>query len=108
MPDSNLASCKVSIKQVLVKKVLSNFKAFSVYNFVIFNILSLDVRGALMTSFYCTKMNPIASICMLPLTPPVEGPFLSFPPVPKPIPESQLLQSFSLLPRIPILALAGL
>ena len=60
---------------------------------------------------YWTKMYPIALMCWSPLSPPkvasLPHVFESscFPPVPKPILESHLSQSFSLFPRIPILAL---
>ena len=56
-------------------------------------------------------MYPIALMCWLPLSSRAVASLphvldsSCLPPVPKPIRESQLLQSFSLFPRIPILAL---
>ena len=60
---------------------------------------------------HCTKMYPMALMCLSPLSVSCLASFphvlesSCFPPVPNPILESQLPQSFSLLPRKPILAL---
>ena len=56
--------------------------------------------------FHCTKMYPIALICVLPYFASFPQVLESscFPPVPNPILESQVLQSFSLFPRIPMRA----
>ena len=59
----------------------------------------------------CTKIYPMALMCFSLLSAECVASFPHVlespgcPPVPNPILESQLLQSFSLLPRIPILAL---
>ena len=64
--------------------------------------------------FQCTKIYPMALMCFSPLSPEGVTSFphvlesSCFPPVPNPILESQLLHPFSLLPRIPILALEAL
>ena len=62
-------------------------------------------------SFHCTKMYPKALMCLSPLSGECLASFphvlesSGYPPVPNPILESQLLQSFSWLAVIPILAL---
>ena len=62
-------------------------------------------------STYWTKMYPIALMCWSPLSPPCWASLPHvlesslYPPVPNPILESQLLQTFWLLATIPILAL---
>ena len=63
--------------------------------------------------FHCTKMYPMALMCLLPLSASYSAsasfPHVlessGYPPVPNPILESQDSHSFSLLKRIPILAL---
>ena len=61
--------------------------------------------------YYWTNMYPIVLMCLFPLSGDHVASFphvlvsSSFPPVPNPILESQVLQSFCSLPRIPILAL---
>ena len=63
---------------------------------------------------YWTKMYPMALMCWSPLSPPVVASLPHvlesslYPPVPKPILESQLLQTFCSFPIIPILALEAL
>ena len=65
-------------------------------------------------STYWTKMYPIALMCWSPLSPPCWASLPHvlesslYPPVPNPILESQLLQTFWLLATIPILALEWL
>ena len=60
---------------------------------------------------YWTKMYPMALMCWSPLSPPVVASLPHvlesslYPPVPNPILESQLLQTFCSFPIIPILAL---
>ena len=59
---------------------------------------------------YCTRMYPMPGVRLSPLSPltyatlPHTTPSSRYPPVPNPILESQLLQSFSWLAMIPILA----
>ena len=70
------------------------------------------LRIKLYFSPHCTKINPIAFMCLVPLSAEYTASFphvlesSCFPPAPNPILESQLLHWASLLPRIPILTLA--
>ena len=63
------------------------------------------------SAFHCTKMYPMALICLLPLSPPCLASFphvflvSGYPPVPNPILESGEPQFLCSLPMIPILAL---
>ena len=77
-------------------------------------VVSLSIQQLLLKRLgefttQCTKMYPMALICLSPLSPPanVAIPHVfessGYPPVPNPILESQLWQSFSLLPMMPIL-----
>lgn len=81
-------------------------------NQAIASIDSLGDEDLHSVRFYCTRMYPMALMCLSPLSPETMASLphvlksSCFPPVPKPILESQVLQSFSLLPRIPILAFA--
>ena len=79
---------------------------------IFYHVLSINMEQKIQIfDRHWTKMYPMALMCLFPLS----GEYLaSFPqvlelswrpPVPKPTLESQLPQSFPLLPRIPILAL---
>ena len=74
--------------------VLCIFKAFGSAN--LSPVARLDA--------HCTNMYPMVFNCGLPWLPHVLE-SSAYPPLPNPILESQLAQSFSLLPRKPILAL---
>lgn len=72
---------------------------------------TVTLTSVICCTSYCTRMYPMALICLSPLSPPCVASFphelvsSGYPPVPNPIRESQEVHTFSLFPRIPILAL---
>ena len=70
----------------------------------------VTLKKSVISLVHCTKMYPMALMCLSPLSPPAVASFphvleSSGPPaVPNPILESQVTQSSSLFPRIPIRA----